>query len=220
MVDDAANCDPFKLLDGATISSLSGTNYDISLVVHALLHDEYVCGSVRRRMWYYFDGFRWATSEIGPYSELSKKVYSHYRTIMSNMAQHSAILSADMQCGGTEDLDVITSLQKDIVDIEKILVRLKNVTSKEALLRECCYTFYDSKFLGSLDSNPNLVCFSNGVYEITTKSFREGRKSDKISIYIDMPFLYEETNIDNVIPKFNIFRSKVLERRRLNHVRV
>ena len=40
---------------------------------------------------------------------------------------------------------------------------------------------YNPNFFQMVDENPDLLAFTNGVYEIVTKTFREGRKEDYIT---------------------------------------
>ena len=49
----------------------------------------------------------------------------------------------------------------------------KNTTTpKNNIMSEAADLFYVEDFYGMLDSNPNLICFKNGVVDIKNKVFR------------------------------------------------
>ena len=171
--------------------SLSGTNYDISLVVHYLLKDHHICGSIKNKQWYSFDGNKWHLTEAGPYSELSTIVFNEYKKYLHDFEE--------------------TDKRESILNV---MNKLKNVTSKETINRECLYTFYDPEFLNKLDINDSIIGFINGVYEIDTNTFRTGTKNDMISIFIDKPFDECSDSLTNIIPRFIEYKNKIILKRK------
>ena len=101
--------------------------------------------------------------------------------------------------------------------IEKIIDRLKNISFKEAICKECLYLFYDPDFISTLDKNLDIICFKNGVYEKKTGKFRNGTREDLISIIIDSDYI--ECNEENkeefnkIIEKFEIYRMNIIKKR-------
>ena len=81
---------------------------------------------------------------------------------------------------------------KEIKNIQKILVNLKSAPFKDNVLKECREVFYDENFLKHLDRNPFLVGFKNGIYDLKTHEFRDGKPDDYISL--QMPINYIEFN--------------------------
>lgn len=215
--------------------SLSGTNYDISLVVYELFKGDHVCGSIKNKQWYTFDGTKWVTTDTGPYTELSTTVFQEYKQYYDKLSEELESLTAIKDSKTNEISDTPdtpdtskTSKTSDTSDIEKsiaalkdklektenVMNKLKNVTSKETINRECLYTFYDPEFLNKLDKNEGLVGFINGVYHIADKKFKKGTKEDMISIFIDS--LYEDCkdNMDSVLPRFIEYRQKLIQKRK------
>ena len=174
-----------------------GYTYEIAKIVHYLYKDKYVCGKLKNKLWFHFEGHKWKETELGPYKELSTNVlelFENYKNLLNN------------------DTD------KLLIDkTEAIILKLKNVTFKENICKECLYLFYNSEFIHSLDTKINLICFRNGVWDITNKTFRKGEKEDYISLSIDM--IYDnKKDIDYSINQFIDFRKKILNKRSPNYI--
>jgi len=173
-------------------TSLNGCVYDLANVVHAFYHNKYVCAKVKTRYWFMFNGVNWIFSEIGPYHDIS----THLVKVYENFLQESKNTPRE-------------------VEISRLILKLKNVHFKENLLKECLYKFYKTDFLSKLDRNKNLVCFRNGVLDISERTFREGRPDDYISLYIDMD--YSNTDLTRRLHEFMEFRDDILMKRK-NHI--
>jgi len=195
-------------LDELIETSLSGYVYDIAMVVHYIYQSKYVCAKLKSRQWYMFDGMRWVATEIGPYHDISNDVVALYQGVYDREEAQLAKLDAN------EQKPEIESLRKRLSKIEALIIKLKNVTFKESLCRECMYLFYDSDFLSKLDKDRQYICFRNGVLDIRTKEFRQGRREDYISLYIDEEFTANSDDLQNKIPRFTTFRESVILKRK------
>ena len=67
--------------------------------------------------------------------------------------------------------------------IVKVMDHLKRTNFKQNVMKECMELFYDTKrdFISKLDQNHKLICFNNGVYDLSLGELREGRPEDMIS---------------------------------------
>jgi hypothetical protein len=169
------------------------TGYDIAKIVYYLYKDDYVCGMLKNKLWYHYEDHKWKQTELGPYKELSTNIVKLFEDYKN------------------ED-DAINN------KVDAIIFKLKNVSFKESVCRECTYLFYDSDFIINLDRNINLICFNNGVWDIRNKTFRDGLKSDKISLSIGKNYNDVDDKIDYIINQFIQFRKKILEKRSPNHI--
>jgi phage/plasmid-associated DNA primase len=82
--------------------------------------------------------------------------------------------------------------QKQLKTIKMLHNRLGNGSMKERIVNELkrlCAGDY--LFIEKLDSNFNLIGFNNGVYDLTTFTFRDGETTDYISLGVN----YDYTNI-------------------------
>lgn len=63
-----------------------------------------------------------------------------------------------------------------------VINQLKNYNKRAQIMRELRVLFYDAEFFQKLDTNVNLFCFKNGIYDLDKMHFRDGRPSDYISL--------------------------------------
>lgn len=174
---------------------LSNYSYDIAKLVYYLYKGEYVCGKLKNKLWYHFKNNKWKVTELGPYNELSNNI---------------VCLFEKYKLESSHDEDRINK-------IDSLITKLKNVSFKETICRECIYLFYDPDFIKKLDRKMNLVCFRNGVWDINNKVLRAGLKEDYISLSIDADYNGESNNIDYIINQFIEFRKKIVMKRLPNH---
>ena len=146
-------------------------------------------------MWFHFKDNKWKITELGPYNELSKNIV--------NLFEKYKLLPYH-----NED---------NITKINNLITKLKNVSFKETICRECIYLFYDPDFIKKLDRKMNLVCFRNGIWDIQNKILRDGLKEDYISLSIDTDYNGENNDIDYIINQFIEFRKKIVIKRMPNH---
>jgi len=170
-------------------------SYDIAKIVYYLYKDDYVCGKLKNKLWYHFEHHKWKQTELGPYKELSTNIVNLFEEYKRNINNDQVIDK-----------------------VNAIVFKLKNVSFKESVCRECTYLFYDSDFIMNLDRNINLICFNNGVWDIRNKTFRDGVKDDKISLSIGRKYDDNDDKLDSIINQFIQFRKKILEKRSPNHI--
>ena len=170
-------------------------SYDIAKIVYYLYKDDYVCGKLKNKLWYHYEDHKWKQTELGPYKELSTNIVELFEKYKS-------------------DIDDEKISEK----VNAIIFKLKNVSFKESVCRECTYLFYDPDFIMNLDRNINLICFNNGVWDIRNKTFRNGIKNDKISLSIGKNYDDSDEKMDAIINQFIQFRKKILEKRSPNHI--
>ena len=186
-------------LKNLLIQSLSGNSYDIAKIIYYLYKEDYVCGKLKSKLWFKFNNNKWKTTELGPYNELSNNIvqlYVKYSETFENNKENEKIID----------------------QINNIIIKLKNVSFKETVCRECLYLFYDPDFITKLDRKIQLICFKNGIWDMNNKILRSGLKNDYISLSIDSNYNTNEIdNIDYIINQFLEFRKKILIKRSPNH---
>ena len=208
-------------------SSLEGSVYDIAQLVHFLYKDEYRVAKLKSKMWYVFDGLKWKQSELGPYYELSTNVVGIYMNILNeendkkkNIHEHLDSHQEEL-CTDTDIIyykNTLKTTDRIISNLEKIIMKLKNVNTKESICKECLYLFYDPDFLSKLDTNHNLICFLNGILDLEHKTLRAGQSSDYISIVVNANFTPPKTINENkelsiLLENFHNFRRKITMKR-------
>jgi P4 family phage/plasmid primase-like protien len=152
----------------------SGTHTDIAEVVHYMYKYEYVCVSIKNNCWYEFRNHRWMSCDSGfsLRNKISKElcdVYYNYRIVLS---QNAAL---------AEDDDTRKGFDVKLKKLGELIPKLKTCSFKDNIMKESREIFYIEKFEEKLDSRCHLVGFENGVFDLESYEFREGRPEDYIS---------------------------------------
>jgi len=162
--------------------SRSGTHNDVARVVHYMYQHEYVCASIKHKLWYEFRNHRWHLSEsaFSLRMKLSMDVWKEYMAAARDLSHRATEVSDHDQ------QEKFHEAAKKMIDIA---TKLKTTSFKENVMKECTDLFYIEKFVERLDSNPNLIGFENGVYDLDSAEFREGRPEDYVSFSTHINFL-------------------------------
>jgi P4 family phage/plasmid primase-like protien len=173
--------------------SFTGSHNDIAKVMFEMYNNEFVCASVSGRTWYQYVNHHWEEIEEGTFlrSRISDDIANKYiemsQGIYSNMHLYEP---------GSTDLIMAQNEQKMIL---KIIKDLKSSPYKNNVMRECAEVFYDSRFKEKLDTNPYLIAFKNGVYDLKLEKFREGRPEDFLSRTMGVEYNTHYTNNDDEV---------------------
>ena len=76
----------------------------------------------------------------------------------------------------------IQRMRDDCAAIDQLVPKLKTTNFIDNVMKECSGIFYIGGFGNQLDSNPYLLGFENGVFELQSGHFRDGRPEDFISL--------------------------------------
>lgn len=187
-------------------TSMSQTDYDIALVIARMFKHRYRCASHKHHTWYEYDGHRWKEIEKGYtlfYKEIPTRLFDEYQRAIERESIKS-------RAGDDRDKDICA---KNIEILNKIATKLRSTNFvKDKMYKECLGLFYEPKFEDKLDANPRLIGFENGVYDLESDEFREGRPEDYVSLSTGINYIeYDAENpyIDDI----NNFMEKVLVNR-------
>ena len=201
------NREEYEKLITADISSyinksLSGTDYDIALVIERMFKIRFRCASHRHHLWYEFKNHRWHEVEKG-YTLFSKeiptKLFDEYTKVVIQLSSQSLGQDDEQQ----------RHLENNVKELNKIKSKLKNTAFRDKMYKECSALFYEPGFSDKLDASPTLIGFENGVFDLETDEFREGRPEDFISFSTGINYIeYDKEN--PYIEEINEFMTKVL----------
>jgi len=168
------------------------TAYDLALLFHSMFKNKYVCSSLKHNEWFYFENHKWNLDTGGAslYSKISTELINEYNKQCSDILKDLT----------KEQLIDHLKLQKATID------KLKTTNFKISILAESSYLFYDKDFLNKLDENKNLICFTNGIYDLLNNKFRDGKPSDYISLSTNneyKKFNSDDKNIKSLLNYFN-----------------
>lgn len=162
---------------------LCGTHHDIALALYQKYDHEFVCGSIRDKIWHTFVSPIWVRNEdgVGLRSKISGEFVVEYEKIHREWM---------VKASETDDKDEQKYMRKKGEQIMRLISHLKTAPFKNNVMKECSEVFYDPHFIQKLDSDPFIIAFQNGVFHLSDMVFRDGRPSDRISMC--MPIKYRQ----------------------------
>ena len=72
-------------------------------------------------------------------------------------------------------------MEKVRTGLNAIYTKLKTTKFKDNVMKECRELFFDEEFTKKVDSNKDIIAFNNGVLDLTTFDFRDGKPEDYLS---------------------------------------
>jgi len=157
-------------------------DWDYAMVLFHMFKDKYVCGSITNKKWYVFNRHRWEKDE-GQRLRLaiSRDLFQLYSD-----KQHQCLADAHLYEPTSEEHEKI---QRKVKKIAEICIRLKKTNDKNNIMREAMEIFFDKDFIKNMDSNPYLLCFTNGVFDFKAKEFRQGYPQDYVTKTTGIPYI-------------------------------
>lgn len=173
------------------LKSQSQTTQDVANVIYNLYKYKYVCVSLKNNIWYEFRNHRWFEMEGAVFlkKRLGHDVLNEYlRTI---------IYYNQVACDQTDE-DKKDDYLKKAKSLTDVTYKLRDIGFKDKIIRECQVMFYDQLFVNKLDADPNLIGFENGVYDLSTGEFRDGRPEDHITLSTGNDYLEFSEDDENI----------------------
>jgi P4 family phage/plasmid primase-like protien len=163
-------------------------DWDYAMVLFHMYKDKYICSSITNKKWYVFNKHRWEKDE-GQRLRLaiSRELFQLYSD-----KQNQYLSDAHLYEPSSEEHERI---QRKVKKIAEICIKLKKTNDKNNIMREAMEIFFDKDFTKNMDSNPYLMCFTNGVFDFKSKEFRQGYPQDYVTKTTGIPYVkynYEE----------------------------
>ena len=162
------------------ISIKTQSNYDIAKVLFKMYEYDFVYS---RDDWYTYKNHKWYRENDGMSlrQKISNELCDKYLRIISDY--NALSLRQDITEEEKEDY------KKKTYEVLEIVKKLKTTSFKENVMKECKELYNNKEFTEKLDTNPYLLGFTNGVYDLKKGELRDGRPDD----YIEM-----STNIEKI----------------------
>ena len=186
----------------------------VAEVLHAMYKDDFrMVGKKGRGEYFQYNSHRWKQMDGHLLlrekirSEVKERYFEHIQKVFNKT---SPSFNPD-QCD-----TIIQELTQDPNKLLKVINSLSSTNFKNQVMDEAKEFFYDrtQSFLNNLDSNPNLLGFENGVYDLLTGKFRKGIPEDNISMttkieYHDFGWFHERVEqvmefIDQILPVLEV----------------
>jgi P4 family phage/plasmid primase-like protien len=188
-IDNKKKYDEFKDKDitkwiDASVKTQS--NYDIAYVLFKMYEYDFVFSD---NDWYIYKNHIWHRENDGMSlrQKISNELCKNYVKLMS---YYNQVASGQIKINGQE----LTEEEKEEYKkkngvVLEVIKKVKTTAFKENIMKECKELFSNKDFVKKLDSNPYLIGFSNGIYDLKKGELRDGRPDD----YIEM-----STEIDKI----------------------
>jgi len=194
--------------------SLNGGQTDLAKYLYITYGHEFVCADISRNIWYQYRRTRWVETQNGNnlYKLIDMDIVK--RIVEEKIKIETALLAGSKKqyesAGSNMSVDTDDLYDKTATEnafnksseaqsmeftkakLEKMIAKLKDVSFKDKIIKECRSLFYQEDFFDKLDSNPYLVCFENGVLDLSINTFRPGRPDD----YCSMSTKYDYKEFD------------------------
>jgi P4 family phage/plasmid primase-like protien len=168
--------------------SVSGQPYDVAKSFFELYKHQFRIGSVDFKEWYYFDTHKWTPMQDAYIIKdmLNEDFVNAY--VRLGLLYGKKALKAE----GDEKQKLISKQEL----IMKISTKLRGPFKKQVIEElTTLYKKLDPDFTNKLDENKNLICFTNGVYDLENAIFREGRPEDYITLCTNNRYIsFEKIN--------------------------
>jgi P4 family phage/plasmid primase-like protien len=194
-----------KKFNKLVLESLSGTPYDIAAVLHYMYRDEYVYSSKTDRLYRYNKHYWILSDDLELKKNISTNLYEAYKKVYTFYNDKYT----------NDDFNKDT-MQKRVQIIKTIMSSLKKTAIKKNIMTELQEHFDNGSFEEKLDKNINLLCFTNGVYDLKTMQFRDGKKDDYVSMTVGYDYDPNSKNsllnesLEQILPIDNV-RNYVLK---------
>jgi P4 family phage/plasmid primase-like protien len=177
---------------------------DIAQVLYQLYKDEYRCSSIKHKIWYRFMNHRWVEIDCGTTLRYNiSRVLARMYGDKSDELRCISMLDTTNESNDSNNEYLVKLANK----YNYISSMLKSTTTKQNIMKEAAEAFYhaDQDFEKKLDSNPELLCFTNGVYDFKNKVFRDGQPDDYLTICTNIAYIpYNKENPNHIKIKSEI----------------
>jgi P4 family phage/plasmid primase-like protien len=183
---------------------------NISEYIKSKYEDEFICAGINTKEWYQFTGHRWKYIEDG---------WSLRARIPRDVGFDCQQLASDsykemIACNGSDSFEQqqkATVHQTYHKKFSELANRIGDTSLLNNIMNECKFRFYDEEFRNKLDSNDNLLHFTNGVYDLEKDEFREGYPEDYVSLSTNLEYIEEPDEYDyGVLEEIESFFEQVL----------
>ena len=175
IVDLVVNVEiPDKIVDIHSLycTSLTGTDYDIANFFFQMNKNLFVCAQeTPRPIWYMFEKGLWirleGVSTIRKYVESS--LLEYYETEIAKLKKTDKKTKQSIVEYNSELINMIQSIVKNKIKKYKIMTDIVNQLTK----------FYkDDTFNDKIDSNPEIICFGEDLFDLKSCEWRKTLASD------------------------------------------
>lgn len=158
---------------------IDGGHEGYANMLYDLYSNVYCTGCLEPKVqWFEYKDHHWKRIEGG--HTLRQKINDDITEILKK-EKAKVYIEMGTRLDNNED-DNNEQENKVVKNIDKNIKQLNNVPFKNSIMSACTYKFYKEDFINKLDSDKNLLGFSNGVLDVKNLVFRPGVPEDYITL--------------------------------------
>ena len=180
-----------KSINKALMYSTTCLHHDVASALHQTYRYQFVCTSIKYNSWFEFSNHRWQPIELG--ITLRNRIGNEFLRMYHRLAGHLNEVASETE---EEKISHYSAQVKDLIDVT---IKLRDCTFKDKVMRECAGMFYDKSFMQRLDTNPYLIGFENGIYDLKTHKLRDGQPEDMLSLSTANEYREYNDDDENVV---------------------
>lgn len=182
--------------------------HDVSMIVHHLYKDRFVCVDSKKDVWYEFRNHKWNLLDDG----LSLK-----KLFCGEIRDYFYAYKEDIVRRQRETTNEVEKARLELQETRciKMTTALKEVQFHDKVMKMSKLFFYDATFLKLMDENRSLFGCNNGVLDLGMNIFREGRPDDYITLSSNVDYNPNYTNQDEDILAVHDFLNKIFPNKNL-----
>ena len=172
-------------------ASISQTEHDVAMVVHAMYREEFKCARFSASAWYRFRGHTWQETDRGVAlqvrlsNEIAKEFLRRELEVAREMMDTDPCSCTKAEKNPNCDMCKKDDEKKKYMQIRN---RLKTVSFTENVMKMARLLFLDEEFANKVDENHNLIAFNNGVLDTLKMEFRDGKPEDYVSFSTNLDY--------------------------------
>lgn len=203
--------------------------YDIAKVVVKMFGDEFICADAKKDVWYHYYCHRWRLMDdaIALRLKFVKEVLLKYCELRKKMAEKVANIDyikdgysdfEDMKRDIGMKVEKNSEMEKLVADRNRyqmlakkcsaVIVKLKEGSFHRKLIDMCKLDMHNKDFMKKRDENRKLFGCENGVLDLNTMHFRDGRPDDYITFSCGQ-YYREFNNDDEEVHDLDMYLLKV-----------
>ena len=161
-------------------------DYLVSKVIYESYKDEFISVNVKDE-WYNFSGHRWERTLEGTilktriHNDIYKLYYEYQGKYHSEKEKEIQRLQ-DEGMDATEVMEGKSGYGKLLRNIGLIMMKLLQGNYVNGLMKSVRDLFYKKEVMEKFDTDTSLLGFENGVYDLKSNVFREGRPEDYVTM--------------------------------------
>ena len=161
--------------------------YDIAMVVYKMFGDRFVCADAKRDIWYEFRDHRWRHTDDGITLRniLAEDMKEEYIEFRKEIRDKIGTIEDEIDRASDDEKNGLIREKKTEEQRKKkcsaIITALKTCEFHNKVMKMSKLKMYDKEFLTKIDENRMLLGCENGVIDLETGTFRDGRPDDYVT---------------------------------------